>query len=54
MHDAEMALAARVSRWEVIFCGDTTIEIRKIRVREAVAGRMQFAAEFERVYGEPL
>lgn len=54
MHDAEMALAQKVSSWEKVFCGTTTVEIRKERVRAAIAGRAEFSDSFAAVYGERL
>lgn len=53
--DAEMALAQRVGNWEAIFCGLTTTEIRKARLREAIGSRKaDFSEPFERTFGEPL
>jgi hypothetical protein len=52
---AEMALAQKVSSVEVIFCGLTTPEIRKTRIRAAIGSRKaDFSDAFERVYREPL
>ena len=52
---AEMVLAQKVSSVEEIFCGDTTPDIRKTRIRKAIGSRKaDFWQAFEAVYREPL
>lgn len=50
--DAEMALAKKVSSVAEIFKGETTIEMRRERMREAIGSRGELFSEFRRVYRE--
>lgn len=52
MMDAEMALAEKVGKWETIFRGATDVEIRKARMRDAIAGRAELFDSYAAVYGE--